>query len=363
MQEINKRRRDNISVESAEDDDLLKSFADNLPISGDLRQLLSQTFKLDQVHKPKKPKHKPSSTKPRDKDESEFFNPRRFPSFFKLDTKQKGDKTVIKIPLNGSKTIRFNSDIENQYFDRVEEPGDMKIAVMTHTPNDKTGGDKKGTVNDISDIFSVNRKSPNEGTIKVVFNPTDEVQVGDEVRVRVDLTSPGQVFSEIFWVKISKPLPTQKIKVPKTEEEKIGLPQYILVYEKAPDDGKVKTWDELPFEMDWDTVMYPLLKGDILETIYINMDSHVLKGYKSKIRSLTLEQNQLADRRYISAVYFHTLFLYMINKNRQYQITKTEGDTELDVDLADYLKDVFASHYAAFLLNFDTSELMEGLGS
>ncbi len=88
----------------------------------------------------------------------------------------------------------------------------------------------------------------------------------------------------------------------------------------------------------------------------------VLFNCKSKIRGLSPEQNQLADRRYISAVYFHTLFLYVINKNRRYQIRKIDGENEQEIDLADYLRDVFASHYAAFLLNFGTSELMEGLG-
>jgi hypothetical protein len=199
------------------------------------------------------------------------------------------------------------------------------------------------------------------------MKPTDEVKVGVEIQIKVDLTSPGQLFTEIFWVKISDPLPTEKVKAPEPEEEKIGLPKYVLVYEKSPDDSNLMTWERLAegssIEMDWEVVMHPLLEGDVLEAIYINMDSHVLKDYKSKIRNLTLEQNQLADRRYMTAVYFHTLFLYVINKNRHYHIYKGEGeDNEKPVDLDVYLKDVFASHYAAFLMNFGTSELMDGLG-
>ena len=79
--------------------------------------------------------------------------------------------------------------------------------------------------------------------------------------------------------------------------------------------------------MDYDTVMHPLIEGDVLQTIYINMDSSVLKNYKTKLRSM--EQHQIADRRYLSAIYFHTLFLYAINKQRGYQIGKSDK-TKLD---------------------------------
>ncbi len=40
---------------------------------------------------------------------------------------------------------------------------------------------------------------------------------------------------------------------------------------------------------------------------------------------------------------------------------RTEGELEKDVDLTDYLKDVFESYYSGFLLNFEVSDLMESL--
>ncbi|MGB0383776.1 MAG: hypothetical protein ACPGWR_03050 [Ardenticatenaceae bacterium] len=374
LKEIYKRRKDKISVEGAEDDSLLKSFAENLPISGDLRHLLSKTFKLDEVEKPKKAKPKSNSSNKsakkgkKDKKEKEPFNPQRFPSFFKLNVKEKKGRKVVGIPLNGNKTIPFNSDVENQYFDRVDDPGELKMALLDYKANETTGGNKKGTPKEVSEIFNISRRSPQDGTIKVVFEPNEHLQVGDEVQVQVDLTSAGEEFSETFWVKITDPLSKPKPKPEPEEEEEeeaIGLPKHVLVYQHDsdhPNDNRLMTWDKLAessIEMNWDTVMHPVLEGDVLETIYINMDSRVLKEYKSNIKNFSPEQNQLADRRYISAVYFHTLFLYVINKKRDYRIYK--GDEEGEVDLADYLKELFASHYAAFLMNFGTSELMEAL--
>lgn len=366
LQEIYKRRKDTISVDAEEDDELLRTFAENLPISNELRGLLSQTFKLDREDKPKK-RPTPKSDNGAGPKVKQEFHPKRFPSFFELDGKNKNGRPVIAVPAKGSKTIKFNTDVENQYFDRVDEPGEMQIAVMGYKPNDATGGNKRGSVNELSQVLTVTRRSPNEGAIRVVMKPTEDVHVGEEVEIQVNLSSPGEDLTERFWVKISEPLPRQQHEVPKPEEEKIGLPKHILVYQHPSENLERMTWERLSeqaaIDMDFGTVIHPQLEGDVLETIYINMDSSVLKNYKSGIRNLTVEQNQLADRRYISSVYFHTLFLYVINRQRQYGISRTRENQEPEeIDLADYLKDLFSSHYAAFLMNFGMGELVDALG-
>ena len=109
--------------------------------------------------------------------------------------------------------------------------------------------------------------------------------------------------------------------------------------------------------MGFANVVYPLVTGDKLECIYINMDSHVLKNYKSRKKTINTEQIQLADKRYVSSVYFHTLFLFVIAKNQQYKLLRNEKDA----DLSEFLRDIFNSHYAEFLLNFGTDSLMESM--
>ena len=366
LRDIYKQRKDRLPLESGEGETLLKQLAENLPINKELQDLIKQTFELDkEAGKEKKSKTpKPRPSKPP-------FNPKRYPSFFRIDVKKSGSTPVITVPLGGSKTVQFDSDVENQYFDRVDDPGDMKIAIMTYTPNDATGGDQKGTVNDISDIFSVSRKSPQDGKIKIVFEPTDEMQVGDEVKICVDLTSPDALngaFSQVFWIKATAPPPKKPPKEkPPEEDEKLGLPNCRVVVEHGDNDQQdVLTWETLEnqgIEMNHAVVMHPLVEGDVLNEIYINMSSRVLKSFKSKKQRLSEEQDQLADRRYITSVYFHTLFLYVINKKKNYSIRQMNGDGNEDyVDPTDYLKDLFQSYYAEFLLNFEISELMEGLG-
>ena len=173
------------------------------------------------------------------------------------------------------------------------------------------------------------------------------------------LSGPGEEFEERFWVQIvDKEQPKKDSKIADDpDQDNWGLPQYRLVY-KEKREGAL-CWDELEssIEMGFANIMYPLVEGDQLDTIYINMDSAVLKTHKSKIRSITEEQIELADKKYISSIYFHTLFLFSIAKQKKYDVMQEDKE----IDLSDFLEGIFSSYYTDFLLNFGTEELMSAL--
>ena len=110
--------------------------------------------------------------------------------------------------------------------------------------------------------------------------------------------------------------------------------------------------------MDYATVMYPMVNGEKLESIYINMDSTVLMKFRAKRGNLNQQVLETANRKYISTVYSHTLLLYSITKARKYQLVQEENGIGSGVELGTYLKDLFESHYAEFILNFGTEEFM-----
>ena len=364
LAEIEKQRKNAISVEGGDTTELLKSLANNLPMNPELMQLLSQAFKLNQGNGKQK-----KQTKQNKKPYKEPFNPKRFPSYLKLKTKNDGFKPVAQIPLGGDKAIYFETDVEDHYFDRVEEPGSMRIALLGFKSNNSEGGNKLGSVEEIEDVFNVNISSPHEGTIKVNFNPTKKVDVGDALQIKATLNGAGENFDQIFWVKVSdrkaSQQPSKKDQLSQVPD--LGLPQYILAYEKDQQGEKnTISWDQLGASgvpMSHLTVVYPIATDEKLETIYINMDSAVLRDFKSKTRNPNEEQLKLADQKYITSVYLHTLFLYTVTKNRKYKVIqeKENGDPDVDVDLNDYLKDLFESHYAEFILNFGSDELMQSL--
>ena len=148
-------------------------------------------------------------------------------------------------------------------------------------------------------------------------------------------------------------------------DDRLGLPTPVMVYKDDREDKleKVKTWnklDESGITMTHDTVVCPSADEDGLSAIYVNMDSKALLKHCSSLK--TAEAIEIAKKRYFSAVYFHTLFLYVITKNRKYFLRQEEQDSgDKSVELVDYISDLFTNAYAEFLLNFDTQELINTL--
>jgi hypothetical protein len=265
------------------------------------------------------------------------------------------------MPLGGRRTVTFSTDVENQYFDRTEDPGELQISLLSFKPNEQTGGTDQGTPKQLSDLINVNKSSPDDGKIRITMTPSESVDVGDLVQIKASLSGPGEEFEERFWVQIvDKEKPPQNIKKEDdAPDDSLGLPQYHLVYKEKKE--PYITWEEFEErtgqEMDYSTIMHPLVEGEQLDSIFINLDSRVLKSYKAKIKSMTEEQMELADKKFISSVYFHTLFLFTIARQKKYNISQEDKD----IELADFLKDIFSSHYSEFLLNFGTEELMATL--
>ncbi|SHI43535.1 hypothetical protein SAMN02745146_0869 [Hymenobacter daecheongensis DSM 21074] len=364
LAEVEKKRKDSISVDGGDSKELLKNVTKNINLNPELLKLLGSTFKLDEKKEQPKKEDKPERKAPT-KQEKEPFKPKRFPSFLNVKGRNDGEKPIAQIPLGGEKTIRFNTDVEDQYLSRAEEPGELKIALLDvkRAPGNK-GGTKAGLPSRIEEVLNVSMSSPQEGSIRVAMNPQKEVQVGDAVQVRVSLSAPGGDLEEIFWVKISeKEAPPQS--TPKEEQEQPlqGLPEPVFMY-KEPKENAV-TWDaldELGVTVDYKTVMHPLANGESLEKIFINMDSEVLKNFRSKYRNPSQDMIEVTNRKYWTAVYLHTLFLYSITKNRKYQISQMKAGAQDTVDIGDYIKDLFENFYSDFILNFGgMEEMMQGL--
>jgi hypothetical protein len=367
LAEINKRRKEVLDLDSSQADDLVRSFADNLPLNSEMTKLLDQVFKLDRSD-PKAEKegkqHKQKTTKKHIEDKA--FEPKRFPSFFRLSAKGNGSIPAISIPKGSQRTIYFSTDVENMYFDRVEEPGDLQIALLDQEDNETTGGNRAGKGNSVSAVLNVRKSSPNDGMIKLHLNPTEAAQAGESFKVQATLTNPGGNFAQAFWVKVRDPQKPPKKKEVQPEQKDLGLPAYKLMA-KEPTHTDWLSWEaaeDLGAEAGHEMVMHPVAEGDTLKMILINMDSTVWMDFRAGLgKSPTEDQLTVSQRRYIASVYFHTLFLYMIMKTRGYQVQRQQAEGEpTAVEVDDYLKDVFQSYYADFLMRFNMSSLVEALG-
>jgi hypothetical protein len=352
LDDINKKRKDTIGLESEDTNELLKSFAKNLPKDSELFKLLQNTLKLEE--KKEKPAIKPEQ---KEKQLKEPFKPERYPGKFQLHHKKDGQTTVVSVPKGGEKILKFDTDVENQYFDRSDDPGNIEISLLDIKHNDVSGGDRAGEGKELGDLLNITKSSPIDGTIKISMNPTEELQVGDEVQIKVSLTGNGEPIDEIVWLKIKEP-DAPKVEEPKEEEslENIGLPSLEKVNKE--------NWEKLEssgITMNHNTVMFPMGEGNKLEKIFINLDSSVFLNYRSKLKSE--EQITTAQKKYLASVYFHTLFLYMITKKRNYKLTIQGKDenSEEEITVDDYIRDVFDSYYSDFLLSFGMEQLMGAL--
>lgn len=352
LDDINKKRKDSIGLESEDTNELIKSFAKNLPKDSELFKLLQNTLKLEEKKK-EQPKEQPK--KDHSKKEEKPFKPERFPSFFRFFNK-KDDKEnkPINVPVGGEKTLKFETDVEDNYFDRTEEPGDLEVAVLSVKKSNETkGGTAAGTERDPGALINIVKSSPDKGTIKITVNPDSELRAGDEIEIKASLKGPGEPMEEIVVLKITDPeAPKNEVPTQKEDLDNIGLPELVRVREEQ--------WGNLEargISMDYNTVMYPEGSGDKLEKIYVNMDSHVYLNHRKKLKSE--DQISTAQKKYVSAVYFHSLFLYMITKRKNYKIVDEAKDEDITID--DYIRDVFDSYYSDFLLNFGMEQLMNAM--
>ena len=366
LKEVYKERKAAISVESKDTQDLLRSFTQNLPFQDDLVRLLGQTYNFQDRRRGKQSQRKRRAHS-KSKGDRPAFSPKRFPTFFRFKTKKNTSSIpMLKVPLGGKRTISFSTDVEDEYFDRVMDPGKLSIALLNLSSNDNEGGDRPGLPRRLDEILNIIKSSPHNGTIRLAVNPTKEVQVGESVEIKAELSSPGQNFQEIFFVKITDPeKKTTPSRKGQTEPDpNIGFPKLVLVNKDAGRGDM--TWAQLNdqgIEMDHDAVMHLGVDEDnVLADIYVNMDSRVVLNHRSRLSSE--EAIEVAQKRYISGVYFHSLFLYAITQNKRYTLQREDSESQpVEIDVGEYLRDLFASHYAEFLLNFEVQELIASLES
>lgn len=233
-------------------------------------------------------------------------------------------------------------------------------------PSKRGGGDQVGNLTDVKDVLNIVKSSPASGTIRVHINASEELSVGDAIRIRAELTQPSGTLAQVFMVKITDPDNKKSSKKPgDTPDDRLGLPQPVMVYKEPRDDlsSNVMTWEKLDqsgIDMSHETVVHPLADEDGLGSVYVNMDSTALLNYRSGLK--TEEAISVAEKRYFSAVYFHTLFLFAITKNRKYSLHREANDADdVSVELTEYISDLFTNSYAQFLLSFDTQELISAL--
>lgn len=344
LKKINSERRNSLMHDSESDKGLIENLLSKLPVDKDVLDLLRKDGSLNFL---KKQGEKISHAGEK-KHEQKKLN--RFPSIFKLNLKENKDGKVYKlIPLNQQGKIEIETDVDNDYLFRPAEKGKFEIEVLqkrklTDNPVNPTPNPNPNVP---SDILTINREGPINGTIRLLIKPNEKAKVGDEVEIRSTLTAPGQEFECIFLVKVDKELSEPKENEPKKAETFPNLPTAKKAYEKSSDENEL-TWKHE--YLNWtghDIVkVIPDKPGNELtvDSIIINMDSFVLRNFLSKNRIGSENEIKFTKDKYFLSIYLHSLFLFSILQKMRKDDTRLEP-IEVDEFVSNMIKP-----YASFLM-------------
>lgn len=344
LKRINSERRNSLMHDSESDKGLIENLLSKLPVDKDVLNLLRKDGSLNFL---KKQGEKVSNAVDK-KQEQKKLN--RFPSIFNLNLKENKDGKLYRtIPLNQQGKIEIETDVENDYLFRPTEKGKFEIEILQKrslidksvnpTPNPNP--------NFPTDIFTINREGPIDGTIRLLIKPNEKAKVGDEVEIRATLSAPGQEFECVFQVKVDKELSEPKEKETKQVETFPNLPTPKKAYETATDENEL-TWNH--HLLNWtgqDIVkVIPDNVGNELtvESIIINMDSFVLKSFLSKNRIESENEIKFSKDKYFLSIYLHSLFLFSILQKMRKDDEKLEP-IEVDEFVSNMIKP-----YASFLM-------------
>lgn len=353
LKELNEARKNMIFHDTTGDKDLIKSLANKLPLNDELINLLKKhgdmNFQKTTSANGQNDSQKKNSKEKEDKPKVS----KRFPSIFKIQLKEDNDGKLVKsIPLNGKGIVMFETDVENEYLFRPKDKGELKIEILGHKKGN--GGGHGGKPIKPEDIFDITKAGPTDNSIKITFEPRENLSVGDEIEINARLSSPEGDLECIFYIRIIDPQQTSR--TPKEQkDEQPNLPKPVKVYQKRDENPDITTWDDMNWT-GYDIVkLYPSSADgeSFIETIAVNMDSNILKRYLSKNNVNNEKKLNLIANKYFSLVYFHSLYLYSIFERQK---NSDENLKDKDIDAEALIEEIFKQYSDVLLYSMNITD-------
>lgn len=341
LKRLHNERKNSLLNSSVDDKNLIEDLISKLPINQEMLNLLRKDGSLNLFKNTKKKTYNSNEKN----FEKKSLN--RFPSIFKLNLKENADGKVYKtIPLNQQGKLEIKTDVENDYLFRPSDKGTLKIEILqkknvTYNP---VNPENPNNPNEVTDILTIVREGPINGTIRLLIKPTANAKIGDEVEVKASLSSPGGDFECIFQVKVDKELSEPK-RNESSNEVFPNLPTPKKAFENKENE---LLWSDSSLKWNaTDIVKVITDKEDselIVQAIIINMDAFVLKDFLSKNKISSEDEIKYTKEKYFLSVYLHSLFLFSI-----FQKMQTEDDDLKGIELEEFISKMIKP-YASFLL-------------
>lgn len=341
LKRLHNERKNSLLNASGDDKSLIEDLISKLPVNQEMLNLLRKDGSLN-LFKNTKKKTYSSNEKTIEK---KSLN--RFPSIFKLNLKETSDGKVYKtIPLNQQGKLEIETDVENDYLFRPSDKGTLEIEILQkrNLTDNPVNPENPNNPNEVTDILTIVREGPINGTIRLLIKPNANAKIGDEVEVKASLSSPGGDFECIFQVKVDKELSEPK----RNESSNEVFPNLPIPKKAFENKENGLLWSDP--SLNWNaTDIVKVITGKedselIVQAIIINMDAFVLKDFLSKNKISSEGEIKYTKEKYFLSVYLHSLFLFSIFQKMQTEDGDLEG-IELDEFISKMIKP-----YASFLL-------------
>jgi hypothetical protein len=343
LKAINEERKNAIFKNSGSNQEEIEKLLQKIPQNQDMLDLLRKNGSLN-IFKTKGNKISNKQNKPKVEDKEL----KRFPSIFKLKN-DKYSKKYKAVPINGEGHFDFETDVEDDFLYRPYEKGKLTLEILQkRNETDKEVKNKSPEPNKVTDFLNVEREGPNNGNIKIIVKPNENVKVGDEIDIKAKLSDVGKDHEVIFKIKVDKEIAPPKEKKKPKDETFPALPRPQKAYEN-PIDNEGVAWKEMSPEWTGDDIVRIIPeKNDnnemYISGIVINMDSFILKNFVSKNQLKSEKQIQTATDKYFLSIYLHSLFLFSIFKKME-----KENENIKDFDVEDFIAKMMKP-YSSFLI-------------
>jgi hypothetical protein len=344
LKRLNNERKNSLLHDTESDKGLIENILSKLPVDKDVLNLLRKDGNLNFL---KKQGEKVKSEVDKNHKQKKL---NRFPSVFKINLKENNEGKIYKtIPINQQGKLEIETDVENDYLFRPTEKGKFQLEILQkRNLSDKPiSPDPNLNPNETTDILTINREGPNDGTIKLLIKPNEKAKVGDEVEIRAVLSAPGQDFQCVFQVKVDK-----EISEPNQTESKLietfpNLPSPQKAYE-TPKNEKGIAWSDPNLNWNANDIVKVITSSEdnefMVEGIIVNMDSHALMSFLSKNRIISESEIKFNKDKYFLSIYLHSLFLFSI-----LQKMRKDDERLLQIEIDEFISNLIKP-YASFLM-------------
>lgn len=287
------------------DDEIVKTMFEGLKKNGNIQRLFTGTPGAFSVFEQKS--ERPAPADEGEASEQPAVELKPYPTFLHVEGFEAAEEECVKVVRQGgSGTVMLETDAENDFLGRTTDAGNIEAVTQDFGEEAHAGAGGHYPSSGNGEKIRVDTVGPYNGKIKLAIHASNEAMPGEIIPLSVKMISSQGEHEVFLKVQVAEPAPQEKEKKKRQREPQASLPPLIRVYENATETGSA-TWQDVD-GMTADTIVkLEIGDGNLVEKVYINMDSVQAKKYNN-MRGTDAETQ---SKKYIGLVYSHSLMIYM----------------------------------------------------